>query len=378
MKNKWTFVVLAMGVMVGCATTDGASQQKIETSRFQPADTEDSSVSSNSNVPDLVPVSYTMKSGEQSKDYMLLTLQQVKETVLPNNISPFGAELGVLRGFREIGYREVSGVLIRTGESICRIASDVFIKIEIVNDRKYLYLCDSDGERISEGGRSERTYNILDNDDYDEGKIYRVYYICELDIENHDSFLVGRFKRINSIDFIEGLAPYAETLVHRREADNEIRNQELAQKKAEIEKAYSDALSSTGTASIIEYIENYRGKDGFNEDSYAEIGRRITRNRNIEFERIINAPNPYAFNVNTVYYCSGLIIQNSIRGQLIVSMPNLFRGEISLIVLGNVPDVIKLGDYITNAYLKYTGITTVSMNNGSTRELATFTVIFNF
>jgi hypothetical protein len=55
--------------------------------------------------------------------------------------------------------------------------------------------------------------------------------------------------------------------------------------------------------------------------------------------------------------------------------------------VGDITNIIKSGwisgswknfNYISNAYLKYIGVTTVSLTNGRTRELATFNLIYNF
>jgi uncharacterized protein YcfL len=137
------------------------------------------------------PVSF-IDSGKQSKDYMLLTLKQVKKSSLPYNISSYST------GGSSIFYRY-------------RIAFDVFLRIETESNKKYLYLYDTEGEWIRENypqnefyNKVKKVYNIEDNDNYDKEKKYRIYCICEF--HNRSGF-VDSFNEIETIDCIEGLAP---------------------------------------------------------------------------------------------------------------------------------------------------------------------------
>jgi hypothetical protein len=180
------------------------------------------------------------------------------------------------------------------------------------------------------------------------------------------------------VDSIEGLLTYEEAKAKQDKEKAEQAAIELAQKNAEMDKAYEDALKAAGVDKIAEYINTYRRDDNFNEDSIVEIARRLTNNRNIKLEKIYTAPNPYAFNTEAVYYCGGLSVQQFLKGQIIAYINSFIRDDGNLIILGSVPDIGKIGNFISNAYLKYTGITTISMSNGGTREVATFSMIFSF
>ncbi|MDR1895728.1 MAG: hypothetical protein LBR10_02940 [Prevotellaceae bacterium] len=229
-----------------------------------------------------------------------------------------------------------------------------------------------------------KTYNIDKNSDFDPSKKYRIKYTFRY-LFNMGK-LVGKINNFNEqisvdgieITDIEGLLTYEQSLEKDKQNMAEEKQQELLRKQAEVKAAYEKALSSNGIASVIEYIHVYRREDGFNKDCYAEIARRVTKNRNIAFKEIYTAPNPYAFDTKTVYYCSSLTVQSFTKGTIIAYTGNVFISDEDVVFLSSVPDIKDIGRSIPNAYLKYNGTTVLSSASGRKREVPSFDLIYSF
>jgi hypothetical protein len=272
-------------------------------------------------------------------------------------------------------YRNIDGRLS------FKFASDAYIEYYNHGDS---YLYDDAGNKIAFSTLTDdfrqiigNIYRINENSDFDPNKKYRVNYVVE---EVYKGLWVG-IGYIIRIDSIEGLLTYDEAKAKHDAEKAERTRLELAKKKEETELAYEAALMLSGVTGITEYIQQYNTydrRDYFNKDSYAEIARRITSNRNIKFDNITTSINPYAFNTETVYYCVGLYVNQFLNGKIIASLNSSVRNDENLIVVDSVPDISKIGRSIRNAYLRYTGVTKLSMGNGGTREVATFSVIFYF
>ena len=259
--------------------------------------------------------------------------------------------------------------------------SDVYIKIP--SSGGYFILVDDEGNEknanssIIDLGMGAtiglyRMYNVEENSNFNPEKKYRVYYRLR---SGGPEYL----KSSNIyVDAIEGLLTYAEAQAldqQARQRANEIAEQNRLR---DMNMAYSEAIKSNGVERIIEYIKKYRRENGFNNASYAEIAKRITGNTNILFKEVITAPNPYAFDTTTVYYCNSLYVENFIRGQIVAYISSFIIDDGNMIVIRNVPDISKIGRFISNAYLKYTGVSTVALTNGRIREMATFDMFYHF
>jgi hypothetical protein len=153
-----------------------------------------------------------------------------------------------------------------------------------------------------------------------------------------------------------------------------------------MEKIYEEALSHNGIEKIVEYINLYKGlgNEYFNGDSYAEIGRRLV-NTSSPFIKLQYIGRQYRFDINALYFCEYLRVQRRIDINLIADAASYLSINPPVVTAMTYNDstiVIRTSDDIKagifNAYLRYTGTSTVRMNDGSTRDLPTFSMIYNF
>lgn len=229
-----------------------------------------------------------------------------------------------------------------------------------------------------------KIYNIDKNSDFDPSKKYRIKYTFRY-LFNMGK-LVGKINHFNEqisvdgieITDIEGLLTYEQSQEKDKQRAAEEKQQELLRKQAEAKAAYEKALSSSGVAPIIEYIHTYSREASFNEDCYAEIARRITKNRNAAFKQVYTAPNPYAFDTKTVYYCDSLRVQSFTNGTIIAYIGTVFISDEDVVFLSSVPNIKDIERSIPNAYLKYNGTTVLSSASGRKREVPSFDLIYSF
>jgi hypothetical protein len=258
-------------------------------------------------------------------------------------------------------------------------SSEVFIKDAHGTGHSFVFYGENGNERqampspgVNGRKNTADTYRILENSDFDPQKKYTVSYRLRSSGKRYsdsDSLYV---------DNIEGLLTYEQSQEKDKQKAAEEKQQELQRKQAEVKAAYEKALSSNGVAPIIEYIHTYQREDDFNKDCYAEIARRITKNRNAAFKQIYTAPNPYAFDTKTVYYCSSLTVQSFTKGTIIAYTGNVFISDEDVVFLSSVPDIKDIGRSIPNAYLKYNGTTVLASASGRKREVPSFDLIYSF
>jgi hypothetical protein len=221
-----------------------------------------------------------------------------------------------------------------------------------------------------------REFNILENGDYDFRKLYRIKYTLRWagpgsGTTNKQDFYI-------ELDSIEGMLTYREyesKEFERQRAEREAeKDAEKLQRKNTAEAAYRTAFNTTGIDAIALYIRTYTQRDYrdyFNEDSYAEIARRIVNDRNIKFDNITMKGNPYAYEKDTIYF-----YRYSINVYQWMTNGILCYINDHALVIEKVPDVRSIGGIIKNAYLKYTGIRTLQFVNGKTEVIPVFNLIY--
>jgi len=259
--------------------------------------------------------------------------------------------------------------------------SEVYVRISPTSS-SFILLDDEGNEKsvssqtinLEGGGTSDtyRLYRISENSNFDPEKKYKVYYrLRSSGPEYKESNLIY-------IDAIDGLLTYTEARAIDEQARQEAQKIAGQNRIREIAMAYSEAIKVNGVDKIIEYISNYRREDGFNKGSYEEIAKRITGNANISFKEIYTASNPYAFDTSTIYYCGSIFVENFLQGRILAYISNFIIDDGNRLVIRNVPDISKIGKFISNAYLKYIGVTTVTYTNGRALDMAMFDVIYHF
>jgi hypothetical protein len=172
------------------------------------------------------------------------------------------------------------------------------------------------------------------------------------------------------IKLIEGIRLYSDIVKEEKEKKERDR-------KTVVELDYENAINSEGISALVKYIQSYRGwdwDDYFNEDSYAEIARRLTNDRNIKFNRIGNIKNPYAFGKNTIYFYPYYIKVNQWmeNGNLLCFLDD------DVFIIERVPDIKNIGEFIRNAYLQYNGTGTLTFVDGRKEVIALFDLIYSF
>jgi hypothetical protein len=257
------------------------------------------------------------------------------------------------------------------------IVSEVYFSKNLENGNTSDYhavMFDESNNKITVNFSNEfrREYDIWRNYDFDPRKKYRVKYTLGW-TGPRSGFFLAEDRRIEVVS-VEDLLTYTESEKKRYQLAQEEEREKNLQKKSNMDTMYENALKSNGVDLIVEYIKANRWKNYFNEDSYVEIARRITNNRNVLFKKIYTAQNPYAFDKNIVYYCDTLVVENFIQKQIIAYI----IGDGNFIVVEKVPDIKKIGRYIFLAYLRYSGSAIVTWSNGRTKELPSFDLIYYY
>ena len=170
--------------------------------------------------------------------------------------------------------------------------------------------------------------------------------------------------------------------------------EQAAREMAAVEAAYREALATRSPDIIMQFIRDNRRRDGFNADAYLEVARLLTRNNNILLEWLGDAlnragPGVYdrlstiaevtrVFDQSKVYFAEQLIVDQRIDGGIIVTTG--YNDARQFILLRNVSRVESYGgnNWVLQAFMRYTGVTTLRLVNGGTREVATFNVLYHY
>jgi hypothetical protein len=263
------------------------------------------------------------------------------------------------------------------GRSKYHIISEAYLRCNNETDWIIYYDNEANSLNVYFSDNFRREFNILENEDYDFRKLYKIKYTLEWagpgsDTTNKRVFYI-------KIDSIEGMLTYREYENKEAERQRAEREVKKLQRKNSVETAYADALKTAGTDAIAEFIKKYghngeyRGeyRDFFIEDSYAEIARRIVNDRNIKFDNITMKGNPYAYEKDTIYF-----YRYSINIHQWMTNGILCYIDDHALIIEKIPDVKKLGKFIKNAYLNYTGTRTLQFVNGKTEVIPVFNLIY--
>ena len=243
---------------------------------------------------------------------------------------------------------------------------------------RWLVLSDGLGNEltVSVDNYLARRYTFARNTDFNSNQQYRVKFSLRLRPDRYGNLTWPVAQLIS----IEGLLPYAEV---RRIAD-ERRRAEAAERHAEIEAAFQAALSSRNPDTIMRFLRG-GGVSGhprslqLSNEARIEVGRILARNNNIEVSILpdgLMRPviNPHGFDGTVIYYMIGLQVRQFIGRDIIVSIgsPN------NIILLQNIPNIQNVRDRFGDVWMRYVGITPIRMVDGSTRQVATFDVLYHF
>jgi hypothetical protein len=170
------------------------------------------------------------------------------------------------------------------------------------------------------------------------------------------------------------------------EEAEEVRQRQAEQIRAKVdaEKAYTDALQMNGVTPIVLYIQSYKNRAYFNNDSYTEIARRLSNNNNIHLIELdsgrgADIANPYNFSKTALYYCKGFTVQQWIDTNFLadVSLGQGSSGD-TRIYINHVYDVSSIGRNVTNTYLRYVGTQTYTAVSGAVTTVPAFDLLFSF
>jgi hypothetical protein len=225
-------------------------------------------------------------------------------------------------------------------------------------------------------------YRIQDNSDFDSEKKYRIKYtfawmpdfgslIGAINIGNEEYIIDGV-----TIDEIDNLLTYAEAHAKQDKEKEDQKIRETMARHAEMDRAYEAAVRSQGVDLLKEYITTYIRDDYFNDDSYLEIAKKITRNNNAILENLYTAPNPYGFNEDVVYY-GGTLIVTQWLDRKIVAYTNYSRDDENIIIIDGFPDITKIGSSIQHSFLQYTGTVKLQFNSRAI-DRPTFRLLYHW
>jgi hypothetical protein len=176
--------------------------------------------------------------------------------------------------------------------------------------------------------------------------------------------------------------------IHQKtiELQMEVKKEELAKRKVEedelrlkaiAETKYQEALNTPGLDVLVEYIKKNWRDEYFNRDSYIEIARRLTNNKDVKYTEInyINE-NPYAFEKDIIYFCDG---QSTFGITQWMDKGILATIRDTPLFIESVPNIKAInGRAIRNAYMRYKGTTKMIYANGAEKILPVFDILYHF
>jgi hypothetical protein len=307
------------------------------------------------------------------------------------------------------------------------LVSNVYLKDIREDSSRFVILYDNIGNELFSFNSSNFIikYNIAENNNFKPEQQYRVRYTLltlyntALNISSRDPM-----DKVAVLESVEGLLSYEEVrniekaesqrvaneIAERRRAEAEAEaaqkrieaeaeaarkraEAEVAKKRAEAEAeaAYQNALASRNVETIMRFLRSGAltplssdRRTELRNEGLLEAAKIITRNNNIQIGNFddsfvnstLNPINPYAFDTAKIYHLAVMQPQQFIEGKIIaiavLGFPN------ATVLLQNIPNIQNVRGSLNEVFMRYTGITTLKLANDSTKEVATFDVLYHY
>ena len=273
---------------------------------------------------------------------------------------------------------------------VYKIVSDVYLKDVSDRNKWQIIISDDQMNQLPSKGSVDfiLLYRLNENSDFNPYQLYRVKFILRID--SRSSYRGGMGQPVE-LESIEGLLTYDETLRVAQEERQRLAQETTTQKQAEAEAAYREAVASRNVDTIIRLLRSgvldsltSDRRTELRNEGLQEVAKIITRNNTIKIgtfddsfvNSTVNPINPYAFDETKVYHLTIVQPQQFIEGKIIaLAVPGFPNATI---LLQNISNIQNIRNSLREVFMRYTGITTLRMANGSNRELATFNVLYYY